>query len=124
MRHSEPDQAGVGRKCQRCVIYRPLVVLSLAIAACIFLSGCGVTLSPVKRAPVQISPVRLSQEPNSQAITVEFESTLPNEPLVDTLWDNVAGPFADPHGSKYIGYIQDYSKMAAASGGYDDDLSI
>lgn len=93
---------------------RPVVALSLIIAASILLSGCGVTLSPVKRAPLQISKVEFPLKTSSQVLVFQFESTLANEPLADTVWDNVGGAFADSNESKNIGYTQDYSKLAGA----------
>lgn len=111
MRHSEPGEAGLGRKCGQCIVHRRFVALSLIIAASVFSSGCGVTLSPVKRAQVQISPVKFPLETNSQRIFFQFEGTLPNVPLANTVWDNVGGAFPDPKGSEYIGYVQDYSKL-------------
>lgn len=120
MRHSETGQREFGRKCRRCMVYRRFFAVLLAIAASIFLSGCGVTLSPVKRAQVRISPVKFPLKANSQRIFVQFEGTLPNVPLADTVWDNIGGAFADPRGSEYIGYVQDYSKTAAAFNGDAD----
>lgn len=121
MRHCEPGQCGLNKECRCYIACRPIVALSVAVAVSIFVSGCGVTLSPVKRAPVQISPIKLSPDSNPQAIVVEFESTLPNEPLADTLWDNIGGTFADTTGSEYIEYVQDYRKLRAAFEGVDDD---
>jgi hypothetical protein len=91
----------------------------LLIAVSVCSSGCGVTLSPVKRAPVQISPFETSLLPNAHRVLIRFESTLPGRPLAETVWDNVSGAFADAKESKQIGFTQDYSKLipAAAAGG-------
>jgi hypothetical protein len=90
--------------------YRTLARLLLVITVSIFISGCGITLSPVKRRPLEVFPLETSLAPNSQAILVRFESTLPGTPLSETVWDNQTGPFADVKESKQIGYTQDYSK--------------
>lgn len=99
--------------------YRNIATFLLVIATSVFLSGCGVTLSPVKRAPVHISPLETSLPPITQPVLVRFESTLPARPLAETVWDNVSGAFADDVESKQIGFTQDYSKLipAAAIGG-------
>jgi hypothetical protein len=92
--------------------------LLLITAISVFMSGCGVTLSPVKREPVQIFPLETSLVPNFQTILVRFESTLPGKPLAETVWDNASGAFADAEESEQIGYTEDYSKLipAAAAG--------
>jgi hypothetical protein len=81
----------------------------------IFLAGCGVTLSPVKRKPVQVSPLETTLLPSSQKILFRFENTLPGTPLAETVWDNVAGAFASAEESKQIGFTQDYGKLIPAS---------
>lgn len=77
----------------------------------VFVSGCGVTLSPVKRQPLQVFPAQTSLAPSSQSISVRFASTLPGTPLSETVWDNKSGAFADTKESMQIGYTQDYSKL-------------
>jgi hypothetical protein len=90
-----------------------------AAALSIFITGCGVTLSPDKRKPVEISPLMPALPASTQKILVRFENTLPDAPLTETVWDNVNGAFADASESKQIGYTQNYSKLipAAAIGG-------
>jgi hypothetical protein len=83
-----------------------------ALAVCV--TGCGVTLSPVKRAPVQIFLLETSLPTNSQALLVRFEETLTGTPLTETVWDNVSGAFADARESKQIGFTQDYSQLIPA----------
>jgi hypothetical protein len=89
------------------------------IAAFVFSSGCGTTLSPVKRAPVQISGFETSLPLNPEKVLIRFESTLPGTPLAETVWDNVTGAVADLEESKQIGFTQNYSMLvpAAAVGG-------
>src|SRR5579862_43335 len=81
------------------------------VAVSLLTSGCGVTLNPVKRQPLQIFPAQTSLAPSSQAISVRFESTLPGTLLSETVWDNKSGAFADTDESTQIGYTQDYSKL-------------
>lgn len=101
------------------ISYQTLAKSLLSIVVSVVLSGCGVTLSPVKRAPVQISPLETSLVPNIQTVLVRFESTLPGKPLAETVWDNVSGAFADAEESEQIGFTQDYSMLipAVAAGG-------
>ena len=91
-------------------------LLSVVIMS-IFISGCGTTLSQVKRKPLEIIPLETSLTPSPQKILVQFESTLPGTPLVETVWDNVSGAFADDEESKQIGFTQDYSKLYPAVAG-------
>jgi hypothetical protein len=91
--------------------HRTLAWLLLAVATSAFISGCGVTLNPVKRKPLEILPLQTSLAPNSQAISVWFESTLPGTPLSETVWDNKSGAFADTGESTQIGYTQDLTKL-------------
>ena len=85
----------------------------------VFMSGCGTTLSPVKRKPVQVSALETTLPSSSQKLLFRFESTLPGTPLTETVWDNVTGPFPSAEESKQIGFTQDYGKLipAAAAGG-------
>jgi hypothetical protein len=99
---------------------RTAALLSFAIAISILTSGCGVTLSPVKRAPLEISSVNTPVAPQPDKVLVRFENTLPNGPLAETVWDNgSAGPFIDPKESQQIGFTQNYKEMlpAAVAGG-------
>jgi hypothetical protein len=88
-----------------------IVKLLLLAGMSVFISGCGTTLSPVKRKPLEIIPLETSLAPSSQKILVRFESTLPGTPLAETVWDNASGAFADVKESKQIGFTQDYSKL-------------
>lgn len=85
------------------------------IAAFVFSSGCGTTLSPVKRAPVQISGFETSLPLNPEKVLIRFESPLPDTPLAETVWDNVTGAFADLEESKQIGFTQNYSLLVPAT---------
>lgn len=98
---------------------RSVATLLLCTFLSIFISGCGVTLSPVKRAPLNISPAETSLAPDSRKILVRFGNTLPSGPLAETVWDNGKGPFVDAKESQQIGFTQNYSEMvpAAALGG-------
>ena len=93
--------------------------LLIAAILCFLLTGCGVTLSPIKRKPLHITPIQTTFSPNNKTVLVRFESTLPGIPLAETLWDNKSGAFADAEESMQIGFTQDYSKLvpAAAAGG-------
>lgn len=91
----------------------PIIVLIAAATA--LLSGCGVTLSPAKRKPLEVSPLQTSLRPVPGKILVRFESTLPGQPLCETVWDNASGPFQDAVESKQIGFTQNYSKLVAAN---------
>jgi len=79
------------------------------------MSGCGATLSPVKRKPLQVSPLETTLPSSSQRISVRFERTLPGTPLTETVWDNVAGAFASAEESKQIGFTQDYATLIPAT---------
>jgi len=79
------------------------------------MSGCGVTLSPVKRKPLQIVPLDTSLAPKNQSFITRFESTLPGTPLTETVWDNFEGAFADAKESKQIGFTQNYSVLIPAT---------
>ena len=95
-------------------------LLSLGAAISILMPGCGVTLSPVKRAPLEISALNTSLSPRPEKVLVRFENTLPNGPLAETVWDNgTSGPFIDAAESQRIGFTQNYKEMipAAAVGG-------
>src|SRR5262249_5409753 len=100
--------------------YRFTELPLLAVAISILTSGCGVTLSPVKRAPLEISAINTSVSPRSEKVLVRFENTLPNGPLAETVWDNGStGPFINAAESQQIGFTQNYREMipAAAVGG-------
>ncbi len=100
--------------------HRSAVSLSVAVAISFLMSGCGVTLSPVKRAPLEISTFNTSVSPRPEKVVVRFENTLPNGPLAETVWDNgTSGPFIDAAESQQIGFTQNYEEMmpAAAVGG-------
>jgi hypothetical protein len=88
--------------------HRNVAVLSLFVAAAIFMTGCGVTLSPVKRMALEVVPLKTSLPPDLRVILVRFESTLPGTPLSETVWDNRSGPFPDVKESRQIGFTQDY----------------
>lgn len=91
---------------------RALVKFGLVALVSILISGCGVTMSPVKRQRLEVFPLETALVPNSQKIFVRFESTLPGKPLSETVWDNVSGAFADIEESQQIGFTQDYTKLA------------
>lgn len=95
-------------------IFGELLLLVLVTS---FISGCGVTLSPVKRKPLEIFPMETSLTSNSQPFLVRFESTLPGKPLSETVWDNVSGAFSDTNESEQIGFTQDYSKLVPVAAG-------
>ena len=97
------------------ITYWSVARLSLIAAFGLFMSGCGVTLSPVKRKPLQVSPLETSLPSNARKVLVRFESTLPGKPLAETVWDNVSGAFADAEESRQIGFTQNYSKLVAAA---------
>jgi hypothetical protein len=88
-----------------------------------FISGCGITLSPIKRRPLEITPMTTSLGPNQAAILVKYEGPLAGVPLALTVWDNEPSTFPDSVESKQIGFTQDYSKtepvgMNPGAGGY------
>lgn len=87
-----------------------LVTLLCVLALAASITGCGVTLSPVKRKPLQIDPPEMSLAPTTQAVLVRFENTLLGKPLPETVWDNVSGAFWDVEESNQIGFTQNYSK--------------
>jgi hypothetical protein len=93
------------------ISYRIVVKLLLVVGMSVFISGCGTTLSPVKRKPLEIIPFETSLTPSPQKILVQFESTLPGAPLVETVWDNASGAFVDDEESKQIGFTQNYPKL-------------
>lgn len=97
----------------------PKTIARLLLIAAFFSSGCGITLSPVKRAPLQISGFETSLPLNPERVLIRFESTLPGTPLAETVWDNVTGAFADLEESEQIGFTQNYYMLvpAAAVGG-------
>jgi hypothetical protein len=76
----------------------------------IFVTGCGVTLNPVKRKQLEISPLRTTLFPRPQVVRVVFASTLPGTPLAETVWDNHVDAFADAEESARIGFTQDYTE--------------
>jgi hypothetical protein len=95
---------------------RTTALFSFAVAVSIFTSGCGVTLSPVKRAPLEISTFNTSVAPRADKVLVRFENTLPNGPLAETVWDNgFDGPFVDVQESQQIGFTQNYKEMLPAA---------
>src|SRR5688572_26858911 len=96
-------------------LYRSAARLLLIAAFGLFMSGCGATLSPVKRKPVQVSSLETSLPSSGRKILVRFASTLPGKPLAETVWDNVSGAFADAEESRQIGFTQNYSKLVAAA---------
>lgn len=81
------------------------------------LSACGMTLSPVKRAPLELQEFKSNIPQNPARIVVVFEDVLPGIPLAETVWDNVHGPFGDQTESKQIGFTQDYSDYLPAAAG-------
>lgn len=91
----------------------------LLVAVPVTLSGCGVTLSPVKRAPVEVTRLETTLNPIDDALVVRLDSTIPGKSLLETVWDNVSGAFADAKESQQIGFTQNYSMLipAAAVGG-------
>ena len=102
----------------RAITLQPITRL-LIIAALVFSTSCGITLSPVKMAPVQIASFETSLPPSHEKVLIRFESTLPGTPMAETMWDNVSCAFADIEESKQIGFTQNYSALvpAAAVGG-------
>jgi hypothetical protein len=95
---------------------RSVVFLALTVTTSILMTGCGVTLSPVKRAPLEISSFNTSVSPRPEKILVRFENTLPNGPLAETVWDNgSSGPFIDAAESRQIGFTQNYKEMIPAA---------
>jgi len=105
---------------------RSITTFSLIVAISILVSGCGVTLSPVKRAPLQISAFNTPLASNPQTILVRFEGTSTNGPMAETVWDNVSGAFVDAKESEQIGFTQDYSKLipATALGGVPAGVAV
>lgn len=99
----------------RSTTLQTIAKLSLLIAAIGVFSGCGITLHPVKRAPVHISDFEASLPHSTEKVLVRFESTLPGIPLAETVWDNVTGAFADLEESKQIGFTQNYSMLVPAT---------
>ena len=99
--------------------YRNVARMLLVGALSTFLSGCGVTLSPVKRQPVQVSPLETTLLSSSQRILFRFENTLNGTPLTETVWDNVTGACANAEESKQIGFTQNYRTfmLATVAGG-------
>jgi hypothetical protein len=83
--------------------------LVTALGLAFFLTGCGVTLSPVKRKSLEISPLQTALVPSPQTFQIVFTRTLPNAPLAETVWDNHVGAFADVKEAKRIGFTQDYT---------------
>jgi hypothetical protein len=92
-------------------IARMLLIGGLSI----FMSGCGTTLSPKKRKPVEVSPLETTLASSSQKLLLRFDSTLPGTQLTETVWDNVTGAFASAEESKQIGFTQDYGKLIPAT---------
>jgi hypothetical protein len=93
--------------------------LVLCAVLLVAFSGCGATVDPVKRKPVEIFPFAAQLPPNPEAVLFRFEDTIPGKPLPETVWDNVSGPFWDIQESKQIGFTQNYAKLvpvAAAAG--------
>ena len=78
-----------------------LLVLLLAAS---FLAGCGITLFPTKRKPLEITFIEKDLPTRSQKILVKFQEVIPDKPLKETVWDNVYGPFWDVEESQRIGY--------------------
>jgi hypothetical protein len=76
----------------------------------LFVTGCGVTLSPVKRKPLEILPMQTRLAASTQKLQVTFENTLPDIPLADTVWDNSQTAFVDPIEADQIGFTQDYTR--------------
>jgi hypothetical protein len=106
---------------------RRKIAQNLQIATVLVLvTGCGVTLSPEKRAPLEISPLETSLPSNGQKVQVQFESTLPGTPLTETVWDNKTGAFADAAESRKIGFTQNYSELipATALGGVSAGVAV
>jgi hypothetical protein len=91
--------------------------LVLSFALMVSLSGCGVTLNPVKRKSVEIYPFGTRLSSNSENIVIGLEDALQGKPLSETVWDNVSGAFWDIEESKQIGFTQNYSKLVAATAG-------
>jgi hypothetical protein len=85
----------------------------IALGMIMILVGCGVTLSPNKRKPLEVTPVTVELPRHSQTILVRFRETLPGKPLNETVWDNVSGPIWDVRESKQIGFTQNYANLVA-----------
>jgi hypothetical protein len=92
-----------------------LVKLAAWLLLIPLLTACGITLSPVKRKPLEIGLFKTQLPSHSQKMLVRFEDTVPSKPLSETVWDNVSGPFWDVEESQQIGYTQNYLKLAVAS---------
>jgi hypothetical protein len=87
-----------------------------AVLVAITLSGCGgVTMSPIKRAPVQIDGYQSHLQPVQRNLLIKFEEVIPGHQVSETVWDNVSGPFFDIAESNQIGFTQDYGKLMAGT---------
>lgn len=83
-----------------------------AVLVAITLSGCGgVTMSPIKRAPVQIDGYQSHLQPVQRNLLIKFDEVIPGHQVSETVWDNVSGPFVDIAESNQIGFTQDYGKL-------------
>lgn len=93
--------------------YREIAIKATVVFfTTVILSGCGgITMSPVKRAPLKVAPYQSSLAPNENRLLVSFEGPFPNQRLAETVWDNVRGAFVDSVESNQIGFTQNYGKM-------------
>ena len=82
-------------------------LLALLVVAA---SGCA-DIGPDYRSPLNLSPVKTSLPPNPKIVLLRFDSTLPDVPLSETVWDNLHGPFASSSESEEIGFSLSYSPL-------------
>jgi len=64
---------------------RKIIQFSVGAMLAIFVCGCGVTLSPVKRKPLQIIGYETGLQPSMERIQVHFAETLPGQSLAETV---------------------------------------
>lgn len=84
-----------------------------SIAFLFFLTCCGSVCAGgwVRRAPLFIPDYTDTIPSRSdKSVIIEFEPSVSNAPLNETVWDNVHGPFASPEESVRIGFDQYYLK--------------
>jgi len=97
-----------------------LAICCLVLAVVMSASGCKVA----NRRPVKIASLKTALVPGQQRLAVRIEETLPGKDLNVTVWDNVAGPFADAKEAKQIGYTQNYNQVVLASLAGDPALAM
>lgn len=79
------------------------------ILACLF-SACSIDWD--RRKPLVVQDVTQQLPVYSDIVAVYFEESVPNRPLVETVWDNVSGPLWNVEESNRIGFTQTYSGPA------------